>query len=165
MKTKTLQLSDAAARKIYQTCAPEIKTLLEENFGTAFFSTELKDRINSWEDVCSETGNDPCSSLPFITPSNDDEEAANAHWRITQTIKLFKQGKKCNYAPGNAQYKHYAWLEYGKIPSGLGFSLTCTGYDGTGTFVGPRLSSLSEADARHIATVVCKKDYEKYYNE
>ena len=165
MNEKTLSLTGKTAREIYPTAPPELKKMLEENFTKEFFSQNFRDYINSWEDVCKEKGKDPLKWLPFPNTTDPDELAENSHWRITQSIKLFKKGNKCSYKPNNQQSKFFAWMEYGKAPSGLGFSGTYTGYGYSGTYVGPRLSSLSDADAIHIATVVCKEDYITYYNE
>lgn len=162
---KNLQIDDKTAREVYPSAADSLKKILEKTFGKDFFYQSLIDRIKTWDDVCAETGKDPIKSLPFPEATDEDQEAANAHWRITQTIKLFKSGKKCSYKPNNNQNKYFVWMEYGKIPSGLGFSFTGTYCDFTNAAVGPRLSSLSDADAKHIATVVCKNDYETYFNE
>lgn len=170
---KTLTLDSATARSLYPTASAEFKILLEKNFTKEFFSRNYRDFIKSWKDVCAETGKDPILSLPYPnanknandTEEYNDQEAANAHWRITQTIKLFKKGQKCNYEPNNNQYKYYAWMEYQESLSGVGFSNTYSVYDDTVTNVGPRLCSLVKEDAIHIASVVCKQDYETYFNE
>ncbi len=165
MNKKTLTLDEKTAREIYPTAAPEFKKLLEQNFTKEFFSQNFRDYVNTWEDVCKELGKDPLRFLPYLNTSDSEELAANAHWRITQTIKLFKKGVKIDYSPNNRQNKSWVWMEFGKSLSGLGFSSTGTGYVRTHTVVGPRLCSLNEDDARHIATVVCKEDYITYFNE
>ncbi len=127
----------------------------------------LIEKINTWEDVIKHYNDSKETDLPFKDPITHSHKATNAHWRITQTIKLFKKGNKCSYKPNNQQTKFFVWMQYGKAPLGLGFSFTSTNADyvHTLTCVGPRLSSLSDAAAIHIATVVCKEDYEIYYNE
>ncbi len=162
---KTLTLDGKTAREIYPTSPPELKKLLENNFTKEFFSQNYRDYIHSWEGVCKELGKDPLRWVPFPNTTDPDELAENSHWRITQSIKLFKKGNKCDFKPGNKQSKTWAWMEHGKHPSGLGFSYTDSYYDGTGTTVGPRLLSLSAEDHKHIFTVVCKDDVPVYFNE
>lgn len=44
---KNLQISEANARKLYQTAAPEFKQTLEDTFGKEFFAQHVTDPINS----------------------------------------------------------------------------------------------------------------------
>lgn len=159
---KNLQLDDKTAREIYPTSPPAMKVLLEENWGKAFFAQSLMERIKNWKDVAAEYGKDPDRWLPFPNPSDQDEAAENAHWRIMKTKKLFKEGKKFDYSNTN-QGKYYGWWKW--LGSGFGFSYTGTDYVNTRTAVGPRLCSFSHEIEKYICTVVCAEDYKIYHTE
>lgn len=112
---------------------------------------ELKDQVTTWEIAAAEYGKDPLKWLPYENPKDSDEISVNAFFKLTKIIRLFKLGIVTDFS-NNRQEKYFAWLEYMKAPSGLGFSYTITHFDGTYTNVGPRLSFHEHETCKHIYT-------------
>lgn len=48
---KQIVISDAVARRIYPSAAPELKAILENTYNKEFFSQEITDRIKTVEDA------------------------------------------------------------------------------------------------------------------
>jgi hypothetical protein len=51
---KTLELDNKTALRLYPKASSEFKELLEQNFGKAFFSQDITERIQSYQDICDE---------------------------------------------------------------------------------------------------------------
>lgn len=64
MKTKNIQLTAAQAARMYPKAAADFKALLEANFTKDELSSDITDRVKSYEDACEEIG---------IVPTNEPE--------------------------------------------------------------------------------------------
>lgn len=95
----------------------------------------------------------------FAFLPEEERQAFYSLYRLTTVIKAKKGGVKLDYTNGD-QRKHYPWLQH----TGSGFSLHGVRYGFTAAYVGARLSSESEKDAREVATVM-QQDYSNWFIE
>jgi len=115
---ETLQISKANALSAYKKADKKVKELLEELFGKQALSTEVTDRIKSFEDACSQTGTD--HNDPNFSTGTTDEIA----YKKLKVIALaLNEGTVLSFADSN-QRKWYPWFEY----SGSGFRFFVTYY-------------------------------------
>jgi hypothetical protein len=80
---KTLQIESQTARRLYSTAAPELKSILVETFGKEFFDANIFERVKSYEDACSELGEQPLNEAELKSLSFTDDEIA---YRKLKTI-------------------------------------------------------------------------------
>jgi len=113
--TKTLKIEDTTARKLYKDAAPEFKALLEENFGKDFFSTNITDRVKTWDDVLEISGKDENDILPYRNPINKQQRSQNALAKIQLITDVLNEGTVFDFNNRN-QPKYYPYFE--KTPSG-----------------------------------------------
>lgn len=111
---KTLKLEDSTARSIYKTADESLKLILEENFGKDFFKTELKDRINNFEDICTELDITNLKINMFSYLPKDQQESALLEFQIKSIVSLVNKGKTFG------TYRYYPYL----IKGGLGWSVS-----------------------------------------
>ncbi len=148
-----LKLDKNTALRIYDTADNAVKSILEESFGKEIFSRDICDRIKTWEDVCEYHKIHPVSILPYPTPINDRQEAANAFVKDDYITDALNEGVVLDY-DNKDQEKWYLWLE--KTASGFVLSTSGYSYNFTHTFVGARLSFVNKKVAEH---------YWKYFKE
>lgn len=158
-KTKSWQLSDSDARKLYQS-HPEFRPSLETTFGKSFFSDNILDRITSMEDAFEYAGKsmeDP-EIVPYQNPKNKHQVAVNAMAKLFIGIEVLNEGEKADFANHNT-YKYAPYLRHDGN-SGFGLSLGVIGYvfDSSGSVVGSRLSFVKR-DAALRAPVIYNKEY------
>lgn len=92
------------------------------------------------------------------------EEEREAHlslYRMTAVIKARKNGHKLNFDDFNER-KWFPWADMRS--AGSGFSLHVVDYDDTHSYVGARLSSRTNNDAREIFEIM-KEDYKNWMTE
>lgn len=150
-KMKNLQIDDATARKIYPTAAQELKTILEDTFGKAFFSQDICDRVNSMEDVYRESGKTYADiALAGLTPDEIGYRKAKLIFAV------MNEGWVPDYNDSNQDKYELRWI---KNKTG-GFS--CDDYYCwvAYTFAGARLTAKNGKIANHIG-----KCFEKEFNE
>ncbi len=104
---KSLQMDGAVARKLYPTAAPEFKTLLEENFGKTFFSQNVRDRINTFEDILAELGM-AGRHFPYLT--NKDDRSDQAVTKLRLIVRVCNQGRVLDWLNSN-QPKYYPYFK------------------------------------------------------
>jgi hypothetical protein len=136
---KQLQISDNIARKIYGDAAPELKTILEENFGKVFFSQKITDRVKSFEDACKELGIQVCDV--YTTYDEADEVA---YKQLKTIAKALNEGWTPDWNNDNQQ-KWWPWFYLDR------FRLDGVYYDYTGSAVGSRLCFKSRELAEYAA--------------
>lgn len=148
---KSIELSDAKARVIYATATPEIKMLLEENFDKKVLAGNIMDRIKTWEDAAAEYGIDPVTSLPYQSPVNNRQVAANAFFVLDVIAEVLREGVILDWT-NDQQQKWYCW--FNKYNSGSGFSFGGTAYDWsfTNTNGGARLCVDTQDKAKYMGT-------------
>jgi hypothetical protein len=117
-------------------------------------------RETPYEDACKIMGYEPLTADNFSFLPEDQRDYMHSKHRIVTVLDARKKGRQFNYNNRN-EYKHFPWWDMetynGAVP-GSGFVLLGVRCDRTFTFVGARLSSFSEADARFVADVM-EKDY------
>ncbi len=154
--TKELQIEESTARKIYKSASPEIKTLLEDNFGKAFFSDKITDRIKTFEDACKATGVSIMNfNLRNAVAGLDEDEIA--YQKIKIIAEALNEGWKPDYS-NSSEYKYYPWF---KFKAGLGFSRSH--YDDSRAYsgVGSRLVFKSSELAVYAGTQF-EAEYQAY---
>lgn len=147
---KTLQLEDNTARSLYKTASADVKNILEESFGKAFFSTSVFDRFQSWESVAEEIGLHPVNDLPFPNPKNDREEATNAYWQWDWIAEVFNEAIMLDWQ-NSTQAKWAPWIHKFVPGSGWSFIVSTYGWSTTIASGGARLRFASEKLSDHFA--------------
>lgn len=110
----TIKLNDSTARSIYPTADANLKKILVESFGAAFFSQKITDRIKTFEDACKEIGEPPATILHC-----DDTTDEAAYKKLKVIVNALNEGWKPDWN-NTSEYKYYPWFEYKK---GIGFVL------------------------------------------
>ena len=115
---ETLQISKANALSAYRKADKKVKELLEELFGKQVLSTEVTERIKSFEDACLELGIDS-TDANFSNGTVDEI----AYKKLKVIAAALNEGTVLSFADSN-QRKWYPWFEY----SGSGFRFYGTTY-------------------------------------
>ncbi len=113
MATKNIKLDEVTAKKLYKTASPELKVILEENFTKKALSSDVKDRINTLDDVFAELGTTRDEIVPWKNPKNKKQKAQNAfaiQQAITEAYNEGPEDKVIDWSNRN-QYKYYLWFE------------------------------------------------------
>ncbi len=141
---QTLQIDEKNAKKLFVNASPEFKLMLTDTFGENFFNQKITDRVKTFEDACTETGDDP-EHEKFSTGDPDDI----AYQKLKVIAKALNEGKVLSFADSK-QRKWYPWFEY----SGSGFRFVVAGYvcTHTSTAGGSRLCFNSEELAKYAGT-------------
>lgn len=90
MKNEKINLSIemSAARGIWKDAPAALKTILESSAPEGFFSADVKDRINSYEDACGELGRSPLDEKAYFDFYRKQLRIEGVpEWRIEQEIK------------------------------------------------------------------------------
>lgn len=114
---KTLQLTDSTARDIYKTADSSLKIILEENFGKEFFKLDIKDRINTFQDVCDELNITNLNINMFSYLPKDQREEALLEYQIKSIVSLANKDKSFN------TYRYYIY----RYKGGSAWVLGCSG--------------------------------------
>ncbi len=143
--TKTLQMDEATARRLYPTAAPEFKEMLEQNFGKDFFNP-----INPYyKEVCDYLQVSTDDSTIKIEVPNFDADEINLVKTFVKKVRISKFYRKGRPLPKKGDNRFYYWHELSSSsPSGLRFNLTSYGNDFVHAASAAHLSFLSDADAR-----------------
>lgn len=155
-KLVELQIEDSTARQIYKSASPEIKILLEENFGKGFFSDKVTDRVKTFKDACKETGVQYEGFESALTHAGLSADEI-AYKKIKIIAEALNEGWKPDYSNSN-QAKYYPWFKY---KAGSGFSYSNYGSSNTGTGVGSRLVFKSSDLAMYAGTQF-EAEYQAY---
>jgi hypothetical protein len=158
-----VKITATEAREIYPTAAPELKARLETAFGgRAFFAAEVGKAfaplkftieeweayiiplINSFEDACSQIGEDPAD--PRYAEGTPDEIS---YKRGKLVVRVLNGPFILSWKDGQ-QKKWDAWLNYG--PSGFRFDDSFCAYVNTLAASGSRLRLCSDNLSKHFAT-------------
>ena len=115
---KTLQLSEQKARSIYKTAPPELKIILEENFGKDFFSEDVTERINGWDDMMSE------ADRPDVPEFSDVPEDLRPFFKgVYKNVVMAEAYNGCKGMDiyDSSKYRHYPWFRTNGSPSSFAF--------------------------------------------
>lgn len=149
---ETLQISKANALSAYRKADKKVKELLEELFGKQVLSTEVTERIKSFEDACLELGIDS-TDANFSTGTVDEI----AYKKLKVIAAALNEGTVLSFADSN-QRKWYPWFEYSG--SGFRFGDTYFGITRTHTAGGSRLCFHTEKLAAYAG-----KQFIDLYND
>ncbi len=136
---KTIELSDDTAKKIYPSAGPEMKLILEENFGKSMFFNNPMEYIRSIEDAELATGD-----KLVINPTDTPDEISY------KKAKLF--AKALNNDPNFPNWNDPSqpkYIVYAK-KSGSGLSYHAYDHTYTSTGVGSRLVFKDPAYGRYM---------------
>lgn len=114
---KTLQLSEQKARSLYKTSSNEIKELLIENFGKEFFSQSVMDRIKTYEDVCTELGENPIDEAACKKLGMNRNDIA--YMKLTQVVRALNEDWVAKVYDN--EYRYYPWFYHNEAPSAFAF--------------------------------------------
>ena len=118
---KTLQINENDAIKLFKTASPDLKKILVDTFGAAFFSGKITDRIKTYEDACTELG---------IVPM--DEDHAKAMLSLDEInyikVKTVTQALNEGWVPDWTNGNENKWTPYFRL-SGGAFVFHVTNYD------------------------------------
>ncbi|MEA4950209.1 MAG: hypothetical protein VB068_11290 [Petrimonas sp.] len=112
---KTLQITEANARKLYKDATPEFKATLEDTFGKKYFSRKVTD-CDTYEEVCQFIGEPPVNEdeLKRIGFTQDEID----YRKLKQITKAYNDGWIADYNDGSQQ-KWIPWFNFS--PSGARF--------------------------------------------
>lgn len=116
---KNLQISEANARKLYQTATPEFKQTLEDTFGKDFFtSITLIEDCYSYEDCCKLLGKEPMDEQALRAAGAT--EFGIATMRQETIVEAINGGVKINLFD-TGQKKWQPWYHIDQSSSGFAF--------------------------------------------
>lgn len=102
---KTLQITEANARKLYKTSATEFRTTLEDTFGKQFFEASITERVQTIEDAYHELGMSPIDITTMKANGFTDDEIVYRNLKIV-TMALnegwvadWDNAEECKYVP------------------------------------------------------------------
>ena len=136
---KTLQITEANARKLYKDATPEFRATLEDTFGKECFSREVTD-CDSYEEVCQFIGESPVNEdeLKRLGFTQDEID----YRKLKQITKAYNDGWVADYKDEN-QRKWIPWFYFS--PSGARFYGSGFSYSGAGAGRAARLCFKDEA--------------------
>ncbi len=153
-----LKMDGNTARRLYPTAAPEFKEMLEQNFGADFFKQNVRDRVNSYKDVCDELGvSDNDVTLKIEVPGFCAEEikVVKALIKKMRISKVYNKG----ILPKKGDNRYYYWHQLSNSsPSGLVFNYTHYDHDRADAASAAHLSFLAREDAKSVGE---KKDFQQ----
>jgi hypothetical protein len=146
---KPLQLSDATARRLYPSAAPELKELFEETYGKEFFSQKISDRVKTFEDACAVLNID--KNIYQVKVENESKDAISimAYSKLCIIARALNEGWEPDWKNEN-QYKYYPWFKANK--SGSGLSFLDYAYWHSSTDIGSRLCFKNRELAEYAGT-------------
>lgn len=111
---KTLQITEANARKLYKDATPEFKTTLEDTFGKEYFVRKVTD-CGTYEEVCDFIGEDPVNEPILLLLGFTYDEIC---YRKLKTItKALNDGWSPNWKDSGEK----KWCPYFDASSGFEF--------------------------------------------
>lgn len=133
----TLQIENNTARKLYPSASPELKQVLIDTFGKAFFEGKITDRIASFEDCLAETGR------PEVPEFNEVPEDLRDYFKATYKClvicEALNEGKRFNLFDENAR-RHYPYFTNNGSPARFRLDFTLGDRSLSGAGSGSRLS-------------------------
>lgn len=115
---KTLQITEANARRLYKDATPEFKATLEDTFGKEFFSRPVTERIDGWEDMLSETGRPYVPD--FVDVPEDLRPFFKAVYKNVIMAEAYNEGEKMDIYDSD-KWRHYPYFRTNGSPSAFAF--------------------------------------------
>lgn len=143
---KNLQISEEKAKELYTGASKEFKVLLEETFGKKLFLGDVKDRIDSWEDMMREANRPDVPE--FHELPEDMRDHFKKYYKAVVMTEAYNEGKKMDIYNKN-KYRHYPYFETNGSPSGFRFYYSICGASCAIAGSGSRLSFEDENISNH----------------
>ena len=105
---KTLQITEANARKLYKNATPEFKAMLEDTFGKEYFSKKVTD-CDTYEEVCQFIGESPVNEYELKLNGFTQDEID--YRKLKQITKAYNEGWVADYNDGS-QKKWIPWFKF-----------------------------------------------------
>ncbi len=121
---KTLQITEANARRLYKDTTPEFKATLEDTFGKEFFSRPVTERIDGWEDMLSETGRPDVPD--FVDVPEDLRPFFKAVYKNVIMAEAYNEGEKMDLYDSD-KWRHYPYFRTNGSPSAFASAMRFTG--------------------------------------
>jgi hypothetical protein len=141
---ESLKLEKSTALRIFKKASEEVKEILIEAFGKECFSTNIIDRIKTFEDAYHEADKEIRKDYDENCTGTSDRVAYS---KLKLISKVMWEGVKIDWNNSN-QYKYWSWFN---LSSGLGFDGSCCHYGLTITLVGSRLCYPSKEISDYVA--------------
>ncbi len=133
-------------RGLYKS-SDEVKSALESEFGKEFFTPDISERINGWEDMMEETGR-PDAPV-FVDLPEDLRDHFRKYYRIVIMNEAYNEGERMDIYD-SSKARHYPYFLTNGGPSAFAFwhshCVSAVARAGSGS----RLRVLSEIAADHI---------------
>ncbi|WP_119792074.1 hypothetical protein [Flavobacterium anhuiense] len=142
---ETIQINKTDAIKAHNEATAKQKTMLENLFGKKVFVKNIRERIQTIQDVF-ELNNTTEADFYLKWRGFADHEIGQALEVLI--VAAYNEGRFPDWTNEN-EYKYFAYFKMGS-PSGVGFSYYCYAYWATVSTVGSRLVSESSEVARRI---------------
>lgn len=143
---KILQITRKQAKELYPTASPDLKRVLEINFGKKTFYTDILDILYSYEDACEILGRNPINF-------NGMQAYKIAQEKLETIIEAANEDWFADYS--NDNQKWYPWFMWRSGAFRFYYSFYTYSY----TYFGSRLCCKTE----HIAEVIGKR-FESLWN-
>lgn len=127
------------------------KKFLEKLFGKSFFDLPIIERDITFEDICKERGDTPEEILPYKTPKNKRQFAANDLARLDYIAEFLQQGFIPDYSNENEK-KWFPYFEYNNKKAGFGFSDSLCVGSGADSTCGSRLALKNKETSDYFGT-------------
>lgn len=119
--TQSIKVTPNNAKLLYKTM-PGLRPALEDTFGKDFFSNKITDRVKTYEDACTELGEQPMDEAKLKQLGFTDDEITY------RKIKTVTKALNEDWEPDMFNTSQYKWYPWFKVSSG-GFVFDDTYYD------------------------------------
>lgn len=99
---------------------------------------ELTEGVKTFEDVLAKKGDKSEDILPYATPINSRQHAANDRAILDYIAEYLQDGYVADYSDWD-EYKYYPWFRFNKSESAFGFAGSLCGDADSNATVGSRL--------------------------
>ena len=120
---------------------------------------KITDKIKSFENACAALGLNPAEELPYESPKNGRQLAANAFVKCTIIAEALNEGWKPDWSNWN-QTKYYPWFDMHSENAAGGSGFSFGGY-GAGTSIS-RVGSRLVFKSRELAEYAGKTFLAEY---
>jgi hypothetical protein len=159
MQTQSLEQLTEKAKELYKSADSSGKSLLTDLFGKKIKSGNVRDLVETFDDIIKLSGVDP--ETMKARPDETEDELAYRHDKLISLV--YNEGKVLD--PENPkQYKYYPWHEVVRSdshPSGFALSYDDYAYWHSRSIVGVRLCFFNKEDAIDAGKKFASTVYDK----
>ncbi len=158
---KPLQITEKAAKVLYPTAPADLKAMLEKHFSKKVLTDSIMDRIKSFSDAYPAFMKMKFKDALYIALQKRKAADLTAIDRLMIIAEVLRENWNPDWSNGD-QKKYFAYFEYKKTSSGLGFSYHVCDRWLTATRVGSRLCFPTAELATYFGS---NKEFLKLHNE